>query len=190
MAPGDLVLMGPPGSGKGTQAQGLVRERGWVQLSTGDLFRDHIKRGTELGRTAKRFIDKGEYVPDLVTVDMVRQRLTQIPRDTRVVFDGFPRTVAQTDELDELLAEFDRSVDAVLLLEVPRTELLTRLGKRAKEQGRTDDTPEVIGRRLDVYEWQTRPVVEHYKTRGIVRLVDGVGTVDQIAARLAKAAAE
>lgn len=188
MARGDLVLMGPPGSGKGTQAKGLVRERGWVQLSTGDLFRDHIRRDTELGRTAKRFIDKGEYVPDLVTVDMVRQRLAQIPRDTRVVFDGFPRTVEQADELDELLAEFDRSVDAVLLLEVPRVDLLTRLGKRAQEQGRTDDTPEVIGRRLDVYEQQTGPVVLHYDRRGTVRRVDGVGMVDDIAARLRSAA--
>ena len=182
--------MGPPGSGKGTQAQGLVRERGWIQLSTGDLFREHIKRGTELGRTAKRYIDKGEYVPDLVTVDMVRQRLREIPRETRIVFDGFPRTVAQADELDELLAEFDRNVDAVLLLDVPRAELLTRLGKRASEQGRTDDTPEVIGKRLDVYEAQTRPVVEHYRGKGLVRAVNGVGAVEEIAARLAQAATE
>lgn len=182
--------MGPPGSGKGTQAQGLVRERGWIQLSTGDLFREHIARDTELGRTAKRYIDKGEYVPDVVTVDMVRQRLREIPRETRVIFDGFPRTVAQADELDELLAEFDRNVDAVLLLDVPRAELLTRLGKRASEQGRTDDTPEVIGKRLDVYEAKTRPVVEHYRAKGLVRAVDGIGAVEEIAARLAKAATE
>jgi adenylate kinase len=176
--------MGPPGSGKGTQAQTLVREHGWIQLSTGDLFREHIRRGTEVGQTAKRYIDKGEYVPDSVTVDMVRQRLREIPASTRIVFDGFPRTVAQADALDALLGEFGRRVDGVILLDVPRGELLARLGKRATEQGRSDDTPEVIGKRLDVYEHQTRPVVDHYRTKGIVRPVDGTGRVEDIASRL------
>jgi len=181
--------MGPPGSGKGTQAQTLVREHGWIQLSTGDLFREHIRGGTELGQTAKRYIDKGEYVPDAVTVDMVRQRLREIPAGTRIVFDGFPRTVAQADALDALLREFERRVDGVVLIDVPRAELFARLGKRAKDQGRSDDTPEVIGKRLDVYEHQTRPVVEHYEKKGIVRPVDGVGSVEEIAVRL-RAAAE
>ena len=130
MARGDLVFMGPPGSGKGTQAKGLVDSKGWVQLSTGDLFRAHISKGTALGVNAKRFIDKGEYVPDEITVDMVRQRLRDIPPTTRIVFDGFPRTVAQADALDRLLAEFGRAVDGVILLDVPRGELLSRLGKR------------------------------------------------------------
>ena len=181
--------MGPPGSGKGTQAQDLVREQGWVQLSTGELFREHIRRGTELAQTAKRFMDRGEYVPDAVTVDMVRQRLREIPAGTRIVFDGFPRTAAQAEALDALLAEFGRRVDGVILLEVPRAELFARLGKRANEQGRSDDTPEVIGKRLDVYEQQTRPVVDHYDGRGLVRRVDGVGPVSDISARL-RAAAE
>jgi adenylate kinase len=181
--------MGPPGSGKGTQAQTLVREHAWVQLSTGELFREHIRRGTELGQTAKRYIDKGEYVPDAVTVDMVRQRVREIPAATRIVFDGFPRTVAQADALDALLGDFGRRVDGVILLEVPRAEVLARLGKRASQQGRSDDTPEVIGKRLDVYEQQTRPVVEHYRKKGIVRPVDGVGSVDEIGARV-RAAAE
>ncbi len=181
--------MGPPGSGKGTQAQTLVREHAWVQLSTGELFREHIRRGTELGQTAKRYIDKGEYVPDAVTVDMVRQRLREISATTRIVFDGFPRTVAQADALDALLREFGRRVDGVVLIDVPREELFARLGKRAKDQGRSDDTPEVIGKRLDVYEQQTRPVVEHYRKKGIVRPVDGVGSVDEIGSRV-RAAAE
>ena len=180
--------MGPPGSGKGTQAQTLVREHGWVQLSTGELFRDHMKRETELGKTARRYVDKGEYVPDEVTVGMVRDRVSQIPQGTRIVFDGFPRTVAQADALDRLLAEFGRRIDAVILLDVSRAEILTRLTKRAKEQGRADDTPEVIGKRFDVYEQQTRPVVEHYEKKGMVRRVDGVGDVDAISARLRKAA--
>jgi adenylate kinase len=185
---GDLIFMGPPGSGKGTQAQTLVREHGWVQLSTGDLFRDHMKRETELGKTARRYVDKGEYVPDEVTVSMVRDRVSQIPRGTRIVFDGFPRTVAQAEALDRLLAEFGRRIDGVILLDVSRAEILTRLTKRAKEQGRADDTPEVIGKRFDVYEQQTRPVVEHYEKKGMVRRVDGVGDVDAISARLRKAA--
>ena len=189
MASGDLVFMGPPGSGKGTQAMSLVRDHKWVQLSTGELFREHIKRGTELGQSAKRYMDKGEYVPDRVTVDMVRQRLREISLPTRIVFDGFPRTVAQADALDALLAEFGRSIEGVILLEVPRAELLARLGKRAREQGRSDDTPEVIAKRLDVYEDRTRPVVEHYDRRRIVHRVDGVGSTVEIGARL-RAAAE
>lgn len=188
MPRGDLVFMGPPGSGKGTQAQRLVKDHGWVQLSTGDLFRDHIRRETELGKRVKGYLDRGEYVPDDVTVDMVRQRLREIPATTRIVFDGFPRTVAQTEALDALLGEFDRRVGGVILLEVPREELFLRLGKRGKEQGRTDDTPEVIGKRLDVYEQQTRPVIARYEAKGIVRPVSGLGTVEDVARRLATAA--
>src|SRR2546428_1427416 len=180
--------MGPPGSGKGTQAKRLVDAQGWIQLSTGDLFRAHISKGTALGVNAKRFIDKGEYVPDEITVDMVRQRLREIPPATRLVFDGFPRTVAQADALDRLLAEFGRAVDGVILLDVPRDELLSRLGKRGAEQGRSDDTPEVISKRLDVYEQQTRPVVDHYSRGKLVRRVDGTGSIDEIAKRLAPAA--
>ncbi len=188
MGRGDLVFMGPPGSGKGTQAQTLVREHGWVQLSTGELFRDHLKRETALGRAARGYMDRGELVPDAVTVDMVRERLREIPAGTRIVFDGFPRTVAQADALDRLLGELGRRVDAVILLDVPRQEILDRLGKRARAEGRTDDTPEVIGKRFDVYEQQTRPVVEHYERRRAVRRVDGVGGVDAVATRLREAA--
>jgi adenylate kinase len=187
---GDLVFMGPPGSGKGTQAQALVGEHGWVQLSTGDLFRDHIRRGSDLGIAAQGYTDRGEYVPDAVTVDMVRQRIGEIPKDMRIVFDGFPRTVAQADALEDLLKVFGRGIDAVILLDAPRDELFTRLAKRAAQQKRADDTPEVIGRRLDVYEEQTRPVIEHFERRGKVRRVNGVGPIDEIAARLRKAALE
>lgn len=180
--------MGPPGSGKGTQAKALVDQYGWVHLSTGDLFRDQIKRGTPLGRTAKAYIDRGEYVPDEVTVGMVRTRVGEIPAATRIVFDGFPRTVAQAEALDEILGAVGRRIEAVVLIDVPREVLLARLGKRAKEQGRSDDTPEVIGTRLDVYERQTRPVIDHYDAKGRVRRVNGVGTVDEIGARLREAA--
>jgi adenylate kinase len=189
MNKGDLVFMGPPGSGKGTQAQKLVGD-GMVQLSTGDLFRDNIKRGTPLGQEAQAYIDRGEYVPDDVTVDMVRDWLRGIPKDTRIVFDGFPRTVAQADELDALLKEFDRKVDSVILIDAPRDELLRRLTKRSQEQGRTDDTPAVIGRRLDVYKEQTQPVVDHYKRKALVHLVDGHGTREDVTKRLRKALTE
>ncbi len=188
MDSGDLILMGPPGSGKGTQAKSVAERRGWEHLSTGDLFRDHARRQTELGATAKRYLDKGEYVPDELTVSMVRERLRQIPAARRIMFDGFPRTIAQAQALDGLLREFDRRVGGVILLEVPRDELTSRLTRRAKAEGRTDDTLEVIAKRLDVYERRTRPVIEHYDRRGLVRRVDGVGGVEAVAERLRAAA--
>jgi len=184
LATGDLIFIGPPGVGKGTQAKALVQESGWVHLSTGDLFRDQVRRQTELGRLAKSYLDRGEYVPDDVTVSIVRERLRDIPRATRVVFDGFPRTVAQADALDAVLREFGRRVGTVILLDAPRDELLARLSGRAQAEGRADDTPEVVAKRLGVYEEQTRPVISHYERRGLVRKVNGAGPVPQITQRL------
>jgi adenylate kinase len=185
---GDLIFMGPPGSGKGTQAKGLVRSQGWIQLSTGELFRDNVDRNTELGRKVRAFIDKGEYVPDDITIEMVRARVAELDRGRRIVFDGFPRTEAQAASLDAILDEVGRRVDAALLLEVPRDLILNRLLKRSRELGRTDDTPDVIAKRFDVYEEQTRPLIEFYDKLGKVRRVDGVGEVDEVAARVRKAA--
>jgi adenylate kinase len=185
---GDIVFMGPPGVGKGTQSKALGNEKGWVHLSTGDLFRENIRRQTDLGKRVKAYLDGGIYVPDDVTVGMVRERLREIPPTTRIVFDGFPRTVAQAEALDQILAELGRRVAAVLLLEAPREELVARLGRRAKAEGRTDDTPEVIANRLDVYEKKTRPVIEHYDRRGMVRRVNAIGTIPEVTARLRQAA--
>jgi adenylate kinase len=188
VAGGDLILMGPPGVGKGTQAKALAQENGWVQLSTGDLFRENIRRQTELGRRVKTYLDQGAYVPDDITVGMVRARLAEIPGSTRVIFDGFPRTVAQAQALEKLLGEIDRRLEGVLLLEAPREELLARLSNRAIAEGRTDDTPEVIAKRLDVYEEQTRPVISYYEQRGLVKRVNGVGRVGEVTERLREAA--
>ena len=179
--------MGPPGSGKGTQAKRLVDENGWIQLSTGELFRLHARVGSELGNLARSFMDKGEYVPDDLTVRMVRERIKEIPAATRILFDGFPRTAAQAIALDKLLAEFGRGVGVVLLLEVPREELIDRIKKRATAEYRTDDSTDVIGTRLDVYERQTAPMTDQYERRGLLRRVNGLGSVDEVAARLAKA---
>lgn len=209
--------MGPPGSGKGTQARRLVDEGGFVQLATGDLFRAHLSQGTDLGALAQSYMSKGQYVPDEVTVNMVRGRLAEIPHGKRIVFDGFPRTVAQAEALDGLLKECRRTLGAVLLLDVPREELLARLGARAtcsrcqavyslavrppKVAGvcdrcggpvvgtaRPDDSPKVVEERLRVYEEQTRPVIEFYERRGLLRRIPGTGSIDEIAARLSEAA--
>ena len=185
---GDLIIMGPPGVGKGTQAKALAQQNGWVQLSTGEVFRDHIRRGTDLGRRVKGYLERGEYVPDDVTIRMVRAKLEDISPSTRVLFDGFPRTVAQAEALDRLAEEMGRQVGAVLLLDAPREELLARLNGRAIAEHRADDTPEIIANRLEVYDEQTRPVISYYEDRDLVRRVSAVGSVPEITARLREAA--
>ncbi|MEA2662101.1 MAG: adenylate kinase [Chloroflexota bacterium] len=187
-AAGDLIFMGPPGVGKGTQAKRLAQRNGWVQLSTGDLFRDHLKRSSPLGELAQRYMDRGDYVPDDVTIDMVREFIDGLPKGTRVMFDGFPRTVAQAEALEALLAERGRSIGGVLLLDVPRDELVRRILARSRSEHRVDDTPEVIARRFDVYAEQTKPVVERYERLGRVHKVNGLGGVDEVTERLVEAA--
>jgi adenylate kinase len=187
-AVGELIFMGPPGVGKGTQAKRLAEKNGWVQLSTGDLFRDHLKRSSPLGELAQRYMDRGEYVPDDVTIDMVREFIDALPKTTRVMFDGFPRTVQQAEALEALLAERGRSIGRVLLIDVPRDELVRRILNRSRAEGRADDTPEVIARRFDVYAEQTQPVVDRYEALGRVRRVDGLGDVDTVTKRLIEAA--
>lgn len=185
---GDLIFMGPPGVGKGTQAKRLTERNGWVQLSTGELFRDHIKRQTALGQMAQQYMDRGDYVPDDVTIAMVREFLSELTPATRVMFDGFPRTVAQALALDALLAERSRSIGRVVVLDAPREELVRRILARSRAEGRADDTPEVIAKRFEVYADQTQPVVDHYQGKDLVRRVNGLGGIDEITDRLIESA--
>jgi adenylate kinase len=183
-----LILTGPPGAGKGTQAKVLAERLGVPTISTGDIFRANVAGGTELGREAQRYIDAGEYVPDQLTNEMVRERLAA--DDTRAGFllDGYPRTLDQVAVLDELLAGQDRQLDAVVELEVEPDELVQRLLRRAKLEHRSDDTEEVIRRRLQAYAEQTLPLIEVYGERGLVIPVDGAGEVDEVSQRILRVA--
>ncbi len=177
-----LLIMGLPGAGKGTQAQVVAERLGIPHISTGDIFRANLAQGTPLGQLAQSFMDKGEYVPDEVTNDMVKDRLAQADAKAGFLLDGYPRTVAQVEALDSMLSgqEFDR----VLVLEADLEEVVQRLLRRALEQGRTDDTEDVIRRRLEVYQEQTAPLIALYTDRGVVAHVDGVGSVDDVTERI------
>ena len=179
-----LVLMGPPGAGKGTQAVGLADRLGIPHISTGDIFRANVTQGTPLGIEAKRYMDAGEYVPDGVTNAMVRDRLSQDDCRPGFLLDGYPRTLEQVGELDEMLKSDGLAVDRAVELTVDVDEVVTRLVKRAQEQGRADDTEDVIRRRLEVYAEQTAPLTAVYEARGILVRVDGMGAVDEVTARL------
>ena len=179
-----LILMGPPGAGKGTQAKIISGRLGVPAISTGDIFRANVSEGTPLGVEAKRYMDAGDYVPDEVTNAMVRDRLLQDDTDNGFLLDGYPRTVAQVQELDAMLSDAGRSLDAVVVLTVQNEELVQRLLHRAETEGRTDDTEEVIRHRQDVYNEQTAPLIEVYDARGLLVEVDGMGTVEDVTDRV------
>ncbi len=203
----NVIFLGPPGGGKGTQAQLLVKEFGIPQISTGDILRDAVKRGTELGKLAKRYMDEGKLVPDEVVIGIIKERLSQDDTKNGFILDGFPRTVPQAEALDKLLEEMGRSLTAVVLIDVPKEELLRRLtGRRTcskcgrmyhiefsppRKEGvcdqcggelyqRDDDKEETILKRLEVYESQTLPLVDYYEKKGILKRVDGVGKIEEI----------
>lgn len=184
-----LIIMGPPGAGKGTQATLLAERLDVPAISTGDIFRANVAGGTPLGREAQRYMDAGEYVPDSVTNAMVRDRLARIDCASGFLLDGYPRTVAQVAELDDILAQDGKTLFGVLLLEVPDDELVRRLLDRALTDGRADDTEDVIRRRQEVYREQTAPLVAAYSARGVVREVDGTGDVATVQAELRAALA-
>ncbi len=182
-----FLLIGPPGAGKGTQAARLAESYGIPAISTGDIFRYNVKNETELGKLAKSFMDRGEYVPDSVTNDLVRDRLNMDDAAAGFLLDGYPRTADQVNELDSILDEHGKSLDAVILLTADTDEVVRRLLNRAIEQGRADDTEEVIRRRLEVYEAETAPLTSVYAGRGLVVMVDGLGAIDEVTDRIVEA---
>jgi len=179
-----VLLMGPPGAGKGTHAGHLADHLGVPVISTGDLFRRNIADGTELGKTAQGYLDAGEYVPDEVTNAMVRDRLADADARPGFVLDGYPRTLDQAAVLDELLDAQGRGLDAALVLQVDADALVARLLRRAEIEHRSDDTEEVIRRRFEVYHEQTAPLIHFYSGRGIHHEVDASSDVDTVRARV------
>ena len=179
-----MLLIGPPGSGKGTQAERISDRLGIVAISTGDIFRYNVKEQTPLGVEAKKYMDAGDFVPDSVTNKMVRDRLTEDDAAHGFLLDGYPRTVAQVEYLDGILAEKGQSLDVVLQLTADDDELVARLLNRAKETGRSDDTEDVIRHRLELYHTQTEAVVSQYSERGTLTRVDGIGAIDEVTERV------
>jgi adenylate kinase len=179
-----LLFMGPPGAGKGTQAEIVAERFGIPAISTGDIFRANVAENTELGIEAKRYMDAGEYVPDAVTNLMVRNRIDEEDAAKGFLLDGYPRTLDQVEELDGMIRHTGHRLDAVVVLTVDPGELVARLSARAQKEGRADDTEEVIRRRQEVYTEQTEPLIDVYRTRGLLREVDGLGEVDEVTERI------
>nr|WP_245354715.1 adenylate kinase [Brachybacterium sacelli] len=182
-----MLIVGPPGAGKGTQAVRLAESLSIPAISTGDIFRANVSQETELGVLAKSYMDAGEYVPDSVTNDMVRSRLTEEDARGGFLLDGYPRTLDQVEALDTMLAELGSALDAVLLLQVETEAVVGRLVARGQEEGRSDDTEETIRRRLEVYAEQTAPLIDVYENRGLVRRVDGMAPIDEVTVSLQEA---
>lgn len=181
----NLILFGPPGSGKGTQAKKLEEKFDLFHISTGDLFRYEIGNKTELGKLAKSYIDKGELVPDSVTVGMLKNKIDANPNAAGFIFDGFPRTIPQAEALDQLLADKNTEIKLLILLTVADEEIVQRILMRAKTSGRTDDADETIIRnRIDVYNAETAPVYNFYDNHGKAIKVNGLGSIEEIFTRL------
>jgi len=181
----NIVLFGPPGAGKGTQSERLIEKYDLVHLSTGDIFRSNIKGETDLGKLAKSYMDKGQLVPDSVTIDMLRSKVLKYSNPNGFIFDGFPRTNAQANALDEFLSTQNTAITLMLALEVEEEELKSRLLKRAEVSGRADDAdPAIIENRIRVYNNETAPVKDYYLQQGKYISIDGIGSIDEITSRL------
>ena len=188
----NLILLGPPGAGKGTQAKKLQDRHGLIQLSTGDMLRAAAAAGTEIGLKAKDIMARGELVPDEIMIGIISERIGEPDCASGIIFDGFPRTVAQAEALDGVLAERGMKLDAVVEMAVDDGILIDRIMTRVAEQpggAREDDNAEALKRRLDVYHAQTAPVIEYYRARNMLKSVDGMATIDQVAGQIENALA-
>jgi len=185
-----LLLVGPPGAGKGTQAAILAETFDIPAISTGDMFRSNVVNGTPLGLQVKAIMDAGEYVPDSLTNEIVADRLSELDARSGFLLDGYPRTPDQVDELDRILAADNAALDVVVLLVADADVVVARLLKRATEQGRLDDTEDIIRHRMDVYVEQTSPIIDGYDKRNLVVRVDALGAVDEVTARIVDALAQ
>ena len=183
----NIVIFGAPGSGKGTQSERIVEKYGINHISTGDVLRAEIKNGTELGKTAKGYIDQGQLIPDELMIDILASVFDSFKDSKGVIFDGFPRTIAQAQALKKMLAERGQDVSVMLDLEVPEEELMVRLIKRGKDSGRADDNEETIKKRLHVYHSQTSPLIDWYKNEKKYQHINGLGTMDGIFADICEA---
>jgi adenylate kinase len=187
MAGKNVVLFGPPGAGKGTQAAKLTNFLNVPHISTGDMFRHHIKNDTALGQTAKSYSEQGKLVPDEVTIAMVKERLAQSDVADGFLLDGFPRSTPQAEALDTILNELGKPLDHVVNIAVAEEEIKARLAKRATIEGRADDAdPAVIENRINTYKNQSEPCLDYYRPKGIVRDIDGIGTIDEVFDRIKK----
>lgn len=183
----NIVIFGAPGSGKGTQSERIIAKYGLNHISTGDVLRAEIKNGTELGKVAKGYIDQGQLLPDALIIDILASVLDSFKESKGVIFDGFPRTIPQAEALKKMLNERGQDVSVMLDLDVPEAELIERLIKRGQESGRVDDNMETIKKRLVVYNEQTSPLKDYYKTEGKYQHINGVGTMEAIFAEIASA---
>lgn len=183
----NIVIFGAPGSGKGTQSEKIVEKYGINHISTGDVLRAEMKNGTELGKTAKGYIDQGQLIPDELMIDILASVFDSFEDSKGVIFDGFPRTIAQAEALKKMLAERGQDVTVMVDLEVPEDELMTRLIKRGKDSGRADDNEETIKKRLHVYHSQTAPLIDWYKNEKKYQHINGLGTMDGIFADICEA---
>jgi adenylate kinase len=179
-----LLLLGAPGSGKGTQGARIARRYGLPHVSTGELLRDNVAKDTELGRIAKPYMQRGDLVPDDLIIAMVREHRSTLDPDVGYVMDGYPRTLQQAEDAYEVAQRSGTTLHAVVALDIGHDELLARLASRARAEGRTDDTDDTVRHRIEVYEAVTLPLLDYYASRGILHRIDATGTIDEVSERI------